>query len=82
MSYTIHISKEWELSTFTLNTMYFPQDHNGENLADAIKDTLQAWELDSKNQVCLTNDNGSNILRAVSTILNWTHLPCFEHNLN
>jgi len=65
MSYTMHyISKEWELSTFALNAIHFHQDYNGENLADAkIKDTLQAWELDSKNQVvCLTTDNGSNIL--------------------
>ena len=78
MSYTIHfISKEWELSTFALNTMYFPQDHNGENLADAIKDTLHAWELDSKNQVCLTTDNGRTRVRAVNTILNWAPLPCF-----
>jgi len=56
----LYISKEWELSTFALNT-YFPHDHNGESLADAIKDTFQAWELDSKNQVCRTTNNGSNI---------------------
>ena len=63
MIYTIpYISKEWELSTFALNAMYFPQDHNGENLADAIKHTLKVWELYSKNQVCLTTNNGSNIL--------------------
>ena len=37
MSYTIHyISKEWELSAFALNAIHFPQDHNVENLADAI----------------------------------------------
>jgi len=32
--------------------------------------------------VCITTDNGSNILRAIRTILNWTHLPCFGHNLH
>ena len=46
--------------------------HNGENLAQAITDTLQSWGLESKNQVCLTTNNGSNILRAVKAILNWT----------
>jgi len=83
MSYTIHyVSKEWDLRSIALGTMYFPQDHNGENLAEAITDTLQSWGLDSNNQVCITTDNGSNILRAVKTILNWTHLPCFGHNLH
>ena len=52
------------------------------NLSDVIKETLQSWSLDNKNQVCLTTDNDGNILRAVKTILGWTHLPCFGHNLN
>ena len=83
MSYTIHyITEEWELQSIALGTLYFPEDHTGENLSDAIKETLQSWNLDSKNQVCLTTDNGSNVLRAVKTILGWTHLPCFGHNLH
>ena len=83
MSYTIHyITEKWELQSIALSTLYFPEDHTGENLSDTIKETLQSWNLDSKNQVCLTTDNGSNILRAVKTILGWTHLPCFGHNLH
>ena len=38
--------------------------------------------LESKNHVCFTTDSLSNILRAVNTILNWTHLSCFGHNLH
>ena len=83
MSYTIHyITEEWELQSTALGTLYFPEDHTGENLSDAIKETLQSWNLDSKNQVFLTTDNGSNILCAVKTILGWMHLPCFGHNLH
>ena len=83
MSYTIHyITEEWELRSTALGTLYFPEDHTSENLSEAIKETLQSWNLDSKNQVCLTTDNGSNILCAVKTILGWTHLPCFGHNLH
>ena len=83
MSYTIHfVTEKWELQSIALSTLFFPEDHNGENISDAIKETLQSWNLDSKNQVCLTTDNGSNILRAVKTILGWTHLPCFGHNLH
>lgn len=83
MSYTIHyITEEWELRSTALGTLYFPQNHTGENISDAIRETLESWKLDSKNQVCLTTDNGSNILCAVKTILGWTHLPCFGHNLH
>ena len=54
MSYTIHyITEEWELQSIALGTLYFPEDHTGENLSDAIKETLQSWNLDSKNQICL-----------------------------
>ena len=63
MSYTIHyVSKEWDLHSIALSTMCFPQD------------TLQSWGLDSNNQVCITTDNGINILQAVNTILNRTYL--------
>ena len=83
MSYTIHfVTEKWELQSIALSTLFFPEDHNGENISDAIKEPLQSWNLDSKNQVCLTTDNGSNILRALKTILGWTHLPCFGHNLH
>ena len=65
----------WAHCTFQKTTLV-------KNLSDAIKETLQSWNLDSKNQVHLTTDNGSNVLRAVKTILEWTHLPCFGHNLH
>ena len=83
MSYTIHyITEDFGLHSTALGTFYFPEDHTGENIADAIKETLHSWNLDKKNQVCITTDNGSNILCAVKTILGWTHLPCFGHNLH
>ena len=83
MNYTIHfITEKWELQSIALSTLFFPEDHNGENLSDAIKETLQSWNLDSKNQVCLTIDNSSDILRAVKKFLGWTHLPCFGDNLH
>ena len=47
MSYTIHyITQKWELQSIALSTLYFPEDHTGENLSDAIKETLQSWNLD------------------------------------
>ena len=83
MSYNIHyIIKKWELQSTALSTLFFPEDHSGENLSDAIKKMLRSWNFDNKIQVCLTTDNGSNILSAVKAILGWTHLPCFGHNLH
>lgn len=43
---------------------------------------LQSWDLDSKIQVSFTTNNGSIILCVVKTILEWTHLPYFGHNLH
>ena len=42
---------------------------------------LESWSLDAKQQVCLTTDNGTNIL-APTVGLGWTRLSCFSHNLN
>ena len=44
-----------------LQTQYLPDNHTGENLAEAMMLALEAWELDVARQVCLTTDNGSNI---------------------
>ncbi|XP_065899760.1 E3 SUMO-protein ligase ZBED1-like [Dysidea avara] len=83
LSYTIHyINDEWELKTKCLHTLYFPADHTGQNIADALKDTLSHWGLDAANQVCITTDNGSNILCAIRSHLAWPYLSCFGHNLH
>ena len=57
------------------------QKNGGCKVLMQIKKTLQSWNLDSKIQVCLTTNNGSIILCS-KTILGWTHLPYFGHNLH
>ena len=42
-----------------LQTSFIPEDHTGENLAEAMKSSLEAWELDESKQVCLTTDSGA-----------------------
>ena len=82
MSYTVHyISKEWKLSNRCLQTQFLPEDHNAENLGEAMTITLESWDLNASNQVCLTNDNGSNLIKAAAD-LNWPRLSCFGHNLH
>jgi len=83
LSYTIHyINDEWELKTKCLQTLYFPTDHTGQNIADGLKDILSQWGLDASKQVCITTDNGSNFISAIRSHLAWPYLTCFGHNLN
>ena len=82
ISYTIHyINDEWQLCNKCLQTQYLPQDHTGTNLAKAMEAALAMWDLDAANQICVTTDNGSNIISA-ARILDWLRLPCFGHNLH
>ena len=81
LSYTIHFICNWKLLSRCLQTSFMPEDHTGENLAEAIKCSLEAWELDESKQVCLTTDSGANIVNAVSR-LQWKRLSCFGHNLH
>lgn len=82
MSYTVYyISKEWKLSKKCLQTQFLHEDHNAENLGEAMTITLESWDLIASNQVCLHTDNGSNIIRAAAD-LNWPRLSCFGHNLH
>ena len=82
MSYTIHyIDSNWKLQNKCLQTQFLPEDHTGVHLGEALKAALSLWELDSTNQVCLTTDNGSNIVSAAG-IVDWPRLSCFGHNLH
>ena len=83
MSYTVHfIDQEWNLQSWCLQTLFVPQDHDAYNLAEVMVETLDNWGLDPRNQVCLTTDNGSNIVCATSEHLNWNCLSCLGHNLH
>ena len=69
------------MQNLCLQTQFLPEDHTGINLADAVEAALGLWELDAAKQVCLTADNGSNIVRAAE-ILEWERLSCFGHDLH
>ena len=80
LNYTVrYIGDDWRLQSRSLQTLYLPDDHTGENIAQAL--TVRTWELDSVKQVCVTSDNGRNIVCAVRS-LSWNHLSCFGHNLH
>ena len=46
LSCTIHFISNWNLQSRCLQTSFMPEDHTGKNLAEAIKCSLELWELD------------------------------------
>ncbi|XP_039505675.1 E3 SUMO-protein ligase ZBED1-like [Pimephales promelas] len=82
MSLTVHyIDENYEIKSRCLQTAYFPENHTGENIAQGLKEALASWGLCEDQQVSITTDNGSNIVKAV-TLNNWTRLQCFGHRLH
>ncbi|KAK0138123.1 Zinc finger BED domain-containing protein 1 [Merluccius polli] len=82
MSLTVHfIATDFTMKSKCLQTAYFPDDHKGEILAQGLKDGLASWSLEEEKLACITTDNGSNIVKAIS-INNWTRLQCFGHRLH
>lgn len=74
------IYHQWNLKNRCLQTQFLPEDHTAEILSQAIEATLEAWNLTAMEQVYLTTDNSSNILKAARD-LGWVQLSCFGHNL-
>ena len=82
MSYTAHfIDASWQYRSRCLETCFLPQDHTGENIVEALQSVLDSWQLKDDKQVCITTDNGTNIISAIHQ-LEWLRLPCFGHCLN
>ena len=82
LSYTVHfIDSTWKLKCRCLQTQFLPEDHTGENLTEALLSALDSGDLKADQQVCLSTDNGSNIVNAAER-LGWTRLSCFGHNLH
>ena len=58
------------------------EDHTGQNIADAISDVLENWDLNrNDNLVATTTDSGSNVVAAFR-ILGALRISCFGHNLD
>ena len=73
MSITAHyVSKDWAFA---------PESHTAAVLAEELQDALQAWGVGVEKVVCITTDNGANIVAAVR-VLKWPWISCFRHNWN
>ncbi|KAL2102572.1 hypothetical protein ACEWY4_001740 [Coilia grayii] len=66
ISLTVHdINDDWKLCSKCLQTSYVPDDHTGELIARGLREALESWELAEELQVCITTDNGANVVKAV-----------------
>ena len=82
ITFTVHlIDEKWALCSFCLETVPVVKDHMGENIAEAMTEVLDNWNLNPTNLVATTTDNGSNVLHAF-WILDWCQISCFGHNLD
>ncbi|XDV20327.1 hypothetical protein PO909_025676 [Leuciscus waleckii] len=82
MSITAHyIDKDWVLQSNCFGTIYVPESHTTDYLADSLLESIKEWAVDERKISCITTDNGANVAAAVRQ-LNWPWLNCFGHNLN
>ena len=49
MALTVHYIIDWQLHSKCLQVLYSPEDHTGDNLRDAMVDSLNRWGLDPAN---------------------------------
>ncbi|KAK0151906.1 Endoplasmic reticulum export factor CTAGE5 [Merluccius polli] len=76
LSLTIHyITDDWNLGSRCFS------EHTAEEIAQGLKEALESWGFKEERQVCITTDNGSNVVKAAS-LNDWTRLQCFGHRLH
>lgn len=75
-----YITHEWEMKSTVLQTCHIDSPHTSENLASALEEITDNWEITNKVQ-CAVSDNASNIKKAIK-LNNWNYLPCLAHTIN
>ena len=75
-----HISEEWCLKNYVLQTRSLPVSHTGINIANVIKQAITEWGLPEHPP--LVSDNASNMIVAAKEVGSNPHLPCYAHTLN
>lgn len=83
MFLTVHIiPPEWKYLSKCLQTTYFPESHTGTDIAYALRDKLQEWQLDERKLVAITIDNAAYIAALIRSSQWGPHSTCFGHNLH
>src|SRR5579862_262193 len=64
-----------------LACQYIEYSHTSRNIARTILDLISEWGLEEKF-ICITTDNGSNMVAASKLLPNVFHIPCAAYTLN
>lgn len=75
-----HISDDWQMHNYVLQTRELPLSHTGENIANVLKDAINEWGLPECS--ALVTDNAANMLVAAKSVGFQHHLGCYAHTLN
>ena len=78
------VSSNWELRTYLLQTMNFPESHTAENIGDKLKDILSNFGIGFEKIVAVVHDQGSNMqacFRNMKTEHGWETVKCAAHCL-
>ncbi len=62
-----HISDDWQMHNYVLQTRELPLSHTGENIANVLKDAINEWGLPECS--ALVTDNAANMLVAAKSWL-------------
>lgn len=81
LSLTCHlVVPDFQLKTFLLSTRAVMESHTASNIASALDDVSNEWDIPSHVTVHIVTDNGRNIRAAVRQ-LPWFERSCFAHTL-
>ena len=75
-----HISDDWCLKNYVLQTRAMPLSHTGQNIANVIQEDIIEWGLPEHPP--LMTDNASNMLVAGRELGCNPHIGCYAHTLN
>lgn len=78
---THYIDDSWVLRSRCLETMYAPESHTADNLAQFLRNGLREFDLTLDQVTTLTTDSAANMV-AMARNLNVTRIACFGHILH
>lgn len=81
ISLTAHYIYEYKLKSVVISTSEIQLHHTAENIALAIQEIMDQWEISSK-VVSIVTDNAAAMKKAVSECLNKRNHFCVAHTLN
>ena len=78
---TVHlVTSDWELKSCVLQTREVKERHTAVNVAGELRSVAGEWKIADKI-VATTTDNAPNMVNAVASVLEWTHIGCLAHTL-